>query len=100
MALCEIREASTLGRVAGKTIAWFLMTSCVGLLLAGAVGYFFYSTGAFTSEISGLQAHTGKAGGNPLIVILNIIPANIGAAMSVNNAVLSLCSWPSALACP
>lgn len=40
MALCEIREASTLGRVAGKTIAWFLMTSCVGLLLAGAVGYF------------------------------------------------------------
>ncbi len=90
MALCEIREASTLGRVAGKTIAWFLMTSCVGLLLAGAVGYFFYSTGAFTSEISGLQVHTGKAGGNPLIVILNIIPANIGAAMSVNNAVLSI----------
>ena len=90
MALCEIREASTLGRVAGKTIGWFLFTSVLGLIIAGAVGYFFYSTGAFTSQISGLKAHAGSAGANPLIVILNIIPANIGAAMSVNNAVLSI----------
>ncbi|HAY61872.1 MAG TPA: dicarboxylate/amino acid:cation symporter [Acidaminococcaceae bacterium] len=90
MALCEIREASTLGRVAGKTIGWFLFTSILGLIIAGAVGYFFYSTGAFSSQISGLKAHAGSAGANPLIVILNIIPANIGAAMSVNNAVLSI----------
>lgn len=90
LAICEIREASTLGRMAGKTIGWFMATSTIALILAGIIGYGFYANGFFNTEISGLSGKSGSAGANPLLVILNIIPANIGAAMSVNNAVLSI----------
>ena len=38
MALCEIREASTLGRVAGKTIGGCRFGSVLGLRSGGAVG--------------------------------------------------------------
>ena len=38
MAIGEIREASTLGRVAGKTIGFFMLTSGLALVMAGIVG--------------------------------------------------------------
>ena len=90
MAIGEIREASTLGRVAGKTIGFFLMTSGIALLLAGFIGLAFFKAGTFNVAIEGLGAATGSTGSNPLKVILDIIPSNIGATMSVNNAVLAI----------
>ena len=35
MAIGEIKEASTLGRVSAKTIGWFMITTCVALAFAG-----------------------------------------------------------------
>lgn len=90
MAIGEIREASTLGRVSVKTIAWFLITSCIALLFAGLISLTCYKAGLFNVTIEGVTSSRGSTGSNPLQVILNIIPSNIGAVFSVNNSVLSI----------
>ena len=90
MAISEISEASTLGRVSAKTIGWFMLTSTVALVVAGTAAMFFYKSGLFNVQIEGVTASTGSTGSNPLLVILNIIPSNIGATLSVNNAVLGV----------
>jgi len=90
MAISEISEASTLGRVSAKTIGWFMMTSSIALVVAGTISLFFYKAGLFNVHIEGVAAGTGSTGSNPLNVILNIIPSNIGATLSVNNAVLGV----------
>ena len=90
MAINEISEAATLGRVAGKTIGWFMLTSTIALVLAGTVGLLFESAGVFDVTIEGIAASTGSTGSNHLGVILNIVPSNIGSTFSVNNAVLGV----------
>ena len=90
MAISEINEASTLGRVSAKTIGWFMLTSTIALVLAGIIGLVFYNAGLFNVTIEGVAASTGSTGSNPLNVILNIIPSNIGSTFSVNNAVLGV----------
>lgn len=90
MAISEISEASTLGRVSAKTIGWFMMTSSIALLVSAIIAMLFYQSGLFNVHIEGIAASTGSTGSNPLLVILNIIPSNIGATMSVNNAVLGV----------
>jgi len=90
LAITEIKEASMLGRITGKTIGWFLITSGIALLLAAVVGYIFYLAGVFQTSVEGISASSGSTGSNPLNVILNIIPVNILAAFSVNNGVLSV----------
>lgn len=90
MAISEISEASTLGRISAKTIGWFMMTSSIALVLAGAIAIFFYKAGLFNVHIEGVAASTGSTGSNPLLVILNIVPSNIGSTLSVNNAVLGV----------
>lgn len=90
LAISEISEASTLGRVSAKTISWFMMTSTIALVASGTVAMIFYKSGLFNVHIEGVTASTGTTSSNPLLVILNIIPSNIGAAMSVNHAVLGV----------
>ena len=90
MAISEIKEASTLGRVSAKTIGWFMMTSSIALLVAVTVAMLFYKAGLFNVNIQGVAAGTGSTGSNPLLVILNIVPSNIGSTLSVNNAVLGV----------
>ena len=90
MAISEISEAATLGRVSAKTIGWFMMTSTIALVVSGAIALFFFKAGLFNVHIEGVAAGTGSTGSNPLNVILNIVPSNIGATMSVNNAVLGV----------
>ena len=90
MAIGTIRDAATLGRVSAKTFFWFLMTTCIALVLAGAVALCCFNMGMFNTSLEGLSAATGSTGANPLNVILNIVPSNITATFTVNNAVLSL----------
>ena len=90
LAIGTIRDAATLGRVSAKTFFWFLMTTTIALVMAGAVALGCYNMGIFNTTIEGLAAATGSTGANPLNVILNIVPSNIAASFSVNNAVLSL----------
>lgn len=77
MAISEISEASTLGRVSAKTICWFMLTSFTALFFAGIVGLLFFKSGIFSVRIEGLGVSTGTTASNPLNVILNIIPSNI-----------------------
>lgn len=90
MAISEIKEASTLGRVAGKTMGWFLLTTTVALVMAGAIGLICFNAGLFDVTIEGIEGAAGSTGSNPLQVILNIVPSNIGSTFSVNNAVLGV----------
>ena len=90
LAIGTIRDAATLGRVSAKTFGWFLITTIVALTMAGAVALSCFKAGLFNTTIEGLAAATGSTGANPLNVLLNIVPSNITAAFSVNNAVLSL----------
>jgi len=90
MAISEISEASTLGRVSAKTIGWFMMTSSIALVTSGVIALFFYKVGLFNAHVEGVAAGSGSTGSNPLMVILNIVPSNIGATLSVNNAVLGV----------
>lgn len=90
IAIGNISDAATLGRVSAKTFFVFLLTSTVALILAGIVGLVFYKAGAFQVVLEGVAAGNGSTGSNPLNVILNIVPSNIGAAFSVNTAVLSI----------
>lgn len=90
MAINEIREASTLGRVAAKTIGWFMLTTCVALTFAGFISLMCFKAGLFNVSLTEIAASDGSTGSNPLQVILNIIPSNIGAVFSVNNSVLSI----------
>lgn len=90
MAISEINEASTLGRVSAKTIGWFMLTSCIALVFAGAIALSCFKAGMFDVEIEGITGSAGSAGSNPLQVILNIIPSNIGSTFSVNTAVLGV----------
>jgi len=90
MAICEINEARTLGRIAGKTIGWFMMTSGIALVLAGVIALICFNMGFFHVQVDGLTGSAGSTGSNPLLVLLNIVPSNIGATLSVNNAVLGV----------
>ena len=90
MAICEVNEARTLGRIAGKTIGWFMMTTTIALTLAGVIALAFFKMGVFHVQVDGLAGAAGTTGSNPLLVILNIIPSNIGATFSVNNSVLAV----------
>ena len=90
LAIGTIRDAAMLGRVSAKTFFWFLLTSVCALVIAGVVGLACYNAGMFNVTIEGIAASTGSTGSNPLNVFLNIIPSNIGASFTVNNAVLSL----------
>ena len=90
MAISEISEASTLGRVSVKTICWFMLTSFIALFFSGIIGLLFFKSGIFSVAIEGLSVSTGTTASNPLNVILNIIPSNIIATFGVNNAVLGI----------
>lgn len=90
MAITEIKEASTLGRVAGKTMGWFMLTSCIALVFAGIIALACFNAGLFNVSIEGISTSEGSTGANPLQLILNIIPSNVGAVFSVNNSVLSI----------
>ncbi len=90
LAIAEVKEASLLGRISAKTIGWFMLTTTLALLMAGIISYICYSMGIFNIHLEGVNASTGSTGSNPLLVVLNIIPANIGATFSVNNSVLAV----------
>ncbi|MDD7174897.1 MAG: dicarboxylate/amino acid:cation symporter [Clostridiales bacterium] len=90
IAIGNITDAATLGRVSLKTFGLFLLTSFSALILAGVVGLLFYKAGTFNTVIEGIAASSGSTGSNPLNVILNIIPSNISSTFSVNTSVLAV----------
>ncbi|MCI9156403.1 MAG: dicarboxylate/amino acid:cation symporter [Lawsonibacter sp.] len=90
LAIGQISDARTLGRISVKTIGIFLLCSFFALVLACAVGTVCYNMGLFSAQVEGLSGAAGSTGSNPLNVVLNIVPANIATAFSSNTAVLSI----------
>ena len=90
LAIGTIRDASMLGRISLKTFGWFLGTTAAALVLAGSVSLGLFKAGAFHTVLEGVNASAGSIGSNPLKVVLDIVPSNIGAAFSVNSGVLSV----------
>ena len=59
MAICEVNEARTLGRIAGKTIGWFMMTTTIALVVAGTIALVCFNMGLFHVEVEGLATAAG-----------------------------------------
>lgn len=90
LAIIRIADATKLRRISLKTLGMFLLTTVLGLIVAAVVGAIVSKTGAFTATIEGLDVSEGSTGKNPLMVILNIIPSNIGETFSSNGTVLAV----------
>lgn len=90
LAVGQISDTRTLGRISFKTIGCFLVCSFFALALACITGILVYHAGLFTVEVEGLAGTAGSTGSNPLTVVLNIVPSNITSAFSSNTAVLSI----------
>lgn len=90
LAIGEITDTKTLGRISFKTIGWFLFCSAIALILACVAGVITFNAGMFNVHVEGLAEATGSTGRNPLIVVLNVIPNNISTAFGDNTAVLAV----------
>lgn len=90
LAIGQVTDTKTLGRISVKTIGSFLVCSFFALVFACAAGYMAYSAGFFNIQVEGLEGAAGATGANPLNVVLNAVPSNIGVTFSSNNAVLAV----------
>ena len=90
LAIGQISDTSTLGRISFKCIKGFLICSFFALLLACVCGIVFYNMGVFHIAVDGLESVSGSAGSNPLLVVLNVIPSNIASTFSSNTTVLAV----------
>ena len=90
LAIGQISDTSTLGRISFKCIKGFLICSFFALLLACVCGIVFYNMGVFHIAVDGLESVSGSAGSNPLLVVLNVIPSNIASTFSSYSAVLAV----------
>ena len=91
LAMCEISDTKKLGRISGKTLLGFLTTSTFALIVAIICGYTTYKLGLFNVSISGTSGAAQVATSpNPLMVILDAVPNNIGTVLITNGRVLSI----------
>ena len=90
LAMCEISDTKKLGRISGKTLLGFLTTSFIALAVAIICGFITYHLGFFNVSISGSGTAEVASTTNPLMVILDAVPNNIGTVMTTNSRVLSI----------
>lgn len=72
LAIGQISDTRTLGRISVKTIAGFLICSFFALLMACVVGIMIYNAGVFNIQVEGLEGSAGSTGSNPLNVTLTL----------------------------
>lgn len=92
LAMCHISDTKKLGRISSKTLLGFLTTSIFALIIACTFGFMAYKFGLFNVNIASnnVTSVTTSASSNPLLVILNAVPNNIGSTFSNNSMVLSI----------
>ncbi len=90
LAMIKISDAKKLGRIASKTIFYFLLTTIIAILLAAVCGLFAYHLGLFKMDALELESTSGSSSTNPLLVILNAVPNNFASALSNNGGVLAI----------
>lgn len=90
IAMCQISDTKKLGRISGKTLLGFLATSICALIIAIICGFITYHLGLFNVSISGSGASQVASSGNPLMVILDAVPNNIGTVLITNGRVIAV----------
>lgn len=90
IAMIRISDARKLGRIASKTIGYFLLTTVIAILVAAVCGMLAYNAGVFKAVETNIEAATGQSGSNPLLFIINAVPNNYVAALSNNGGVLAI----------
>jgi len=90
LAMLRISDSRKLGRISTKTVGMFLLTTVVSILLAAAAGMIAFNLGAFRNTALDMAGSEGKAGSNPLMIILNAVPNNFVSALSNNGGVLAI----------
>lgn len=90
LAIISISDASKLGRISGKTLLHFSITTALSLVTAGIVGFFGYKLGFFNANLEGLSSSTGATGSNPLMILINAFPSNLISAFSNNGGILAV----------
>lgn len=91
LAMCRISDTKKLGRISTKTLLGFLVTSVLVLIMAGIFAFLGYRAGLFNIEINGGMTSTEVVkSGNPLIVLIEAVPNNIGQVFSTNGRVLAV----------
>ena len=90
IAMIRISDAKKLGRIASKTIGYFLLTTVIAILVASVCGMIAYNAGLFQAAETNLEAAAGKSGSNPLLFIVNAVPNNFVSALSNNGGVLAI----------
>lgn len=90
LAIGQISDTRTLGRISVKTLGGFLFCSAIALTMACIAGIVVFNAGLFTAEVSGLTGAAGKTGANPLTVVLNMVPSNITSVFGSNTEVLAI----------
>lgn len=92
LAMCGITGPGKLGKIAGKTVACFLVFYAIGATVAGTIAYTVKQWGFFNVTLPGggvSQAATMETY-NPLTVIINAVPSNMAEAFSSNNSILAV----------
>lgn len=90
IAMCQISDTKKLGRISGKTLLGFLITSIGALIVAIIGGFITYKLGLFNVSISGNSSSQVASSGNPLMIILDAVPNNIGTVFITNGRVIAV----------
>ncbi|MGN0143490.1 MAG: cation:dicarboxylate symporter family transporter, partial [Clostridium sp.] len=91
LAMCRISDTKKLGRISTKTLLGFLVTSVLVLIMAGIFAFIGYKAGLFNIEINGGMTKTEVVkSGNPLMVLIDAVPNNVGQVFSTNGRVLAV----------
>jgi Na+/H+-dicarboxylate symporter len=90
LAMIQISDAKKLGRIASKTILYFLLTTVTAIVLAAVCGMIAYNAGLFQITDLTLEGTSGESATNPLLIVLNAVPNNFASALSNNSGVLAI----------
>lgn len=90
LAMNQISDANKLGRIAFKTVGYFLLTTCIAIVLASICGIIAYNANLFQISELAIEGATGSTSTNPLLIILNAVPNNFISALSNNGGVLAI----------
>ena len=92
LAMCSIAETKKLGKIAGKTILYFIIFYFIGAVMAGIIAYTVKSYGLFNVSLPAVSVENSATmeAYNPLTVIINAVPNNVTSAFSSNNQILSV----------